>query len=244
MQTEVEPLSDKIKELSHWRVNLRPGTYETQLDKDPGVAFNLMEQASVRLGGWNYPYIGREANEQIREEKYIASGCDWGDIIEYWRLYYSSQFIHLFATWERTDEKLMNHTLEWVLRSEDVSDLPGIINMSNILFILTKVFEFAARLCEKTLYKDNLEITVSLENVRNFVLTSDSSRFWHGHYPATANCIKKQWKLEIPELLAKCNELSLEGIIYFYKQFGWDDPSIDVFREQQNEFLSKTPRRG
>ena len=241
---KIEKLPPKIKDLPHWRVNFRPNKYEMQMEQDPSAAFDLMQQASVRLGGWNYPHIGRELNEQIREEKYIASGCDWGDIIEYWRLYYSSQFIHLFATWERTDEKLKKHTLNWVLRSEKVDDIPGFIKISNILFILTKVFEFAARLCEKTLYKHNLEITVSLENIRKHVLTTDNMRFLRGYYPATADSIKKQWKLEIPELLTKCNDLSLEGMIYFYKQFGWDNPSADVLREQQVDFLSKTPRRG
>lgn len=243
METAIEELPKKIKTLPHWRVRLQPSRYEIQKDKDPTKAFNLMEQASVRLGGWNYPYIGKERIEQIRAENYIASGCDWSDIVEYWRLYYSGQFIHLFATWERTDEKLLKHTRERVLRGSDVGELPGIISISNILFILTKVFEFAARLCEKHLYKENLKIVISLENIENYALTTDWTRCWHSHYPATAPSIKREWDLEIPKLLAKCNELSLDGMIDFYKHFGWDEPSVDVLRKDQADFLAKTSRR-
>jgi len=243
MVTDIETLPEKIKKFPHWRVHFHPNRYEIKMNEDPVEAFNLLKQTFVSLGGWNYPYIPRESNKHIMEEKYIAYGCDWDDIIEYWRLYYSGQFIHLFATWERDDKELNRHTREWVLKGEEVDDPPGIINISNVLYTFTKIFEFATRLCEKRLYTEKLAISVRLENIRNYVLTANWPVFWHGYFPARANSIKKEWNLEVPELLSNSNELSLEGMIHFYKYFGWNDPSIDVLLEQQTDFLSKTQKR-
>jgi len=78
MGIDVEKLPARIKGLPHWRVNFRPAKYdEKPIGIDPAKAFHLIEQTKVSFSGWRYPFVSREMDEQIRQEKYIASGCDW-----------------------------------------------------------------------------------------------------------------------------------------------------------------------
>jgi hypothetical protein len=142
---EIQKLPLKIKKKAHWRVNYRPSVYKEKRIPDSVAAFDLVRKSLVRRRGWDYPYVSEDNVEQIRETEYIASGCDWHGFVEYWRLFYSGQFIHLFAP-----------------RENFMYDQPGFIDIPNTLYNIAEVIEFAARLTEKGVYQDSLRLMLML----------------------------------------------------------------------------------
>ena len=245
MPVDIEKLPDKIKQTPHWRINLQPSSYKIRINEDPKAAFDLVEQSAVTLRGWPYPFVSNERLEQIRKQKYIASGSDFLGHIEYWRLYYSGQFIHLFQVREKSSdawhEQLKKHAQQCILeyRRNNNFDIPGFIDITNLLYCLTEIFEFVARICGKGLYNNSeLEITVGLINIEKFALITSPSRFWHGYYPATDSIIKKSWSTKAEQLLSESADLALKATFYFLSQFGWDNPPVDILRQDQEKFLS------
>ncbi|MBA7688650.1 hypothetical protein ES703_97137 [subsurface metagenome] len=243
MPTDIERLPEKIKKNPHWRVNFRPTSHKTRFE-NPNTAFNLIQQGQLNLRGWPYPFISDERREQIRAQKYIASGSDFEGFVEYWRIYYSGQFINLFTVREKMnqswDEKLRKEASQLMFRPADMNaaDIPGFINIINLLYHLTEIFEFAARLCSKKLYDTSLEITVELHNVKGFALIAEFPRHWSGYYPATADAITKSVIFESEQLLARSAEFALDWSVYFFSLFGWDNPPIDFLKGDQQKFLS------
>lgn len=217
---DIQKLPEKIITLPHWRVNYRPSIYKKRLS-DPQVAFDLVRKSLVRLRGWDYPYISQERSEQIREQEYIASGCDWQGLIEYWRLYYSGQFIHLFTP-----------------RENAFYDKTGFIDVPNTLYNIAEVVEFAARLAEKEIYQDSLQITIEIKNIKDYRLSAKDKPWWRGGYPATADTVGKTIEVNTSELLGQTAVITLDTIVYILKLFGWDNPPRDTLKNDLEKFLT------
>jgi hypothetical protein len=240
---DIQALPEKIKKSPHWRVNFRPSGYKVRIQ---GIAepLDLIKETSIKLRGRRYPFLTEETQEQILEQNYTASGSDWQRHAEYWRLYYSGQFIHLFQVREKSDarwdEKLREEAEDYILPFTGKSDIkiPGFISILNLLYNLTEVFEFAARLCGRSLYQEELEIAVALSKIKGFALIAQYPKSWCGYYPATADQIAKSWTVSPEYLMAKSAELALEGALYFLGRFGWHNPSIEILREDQQKLLS------
>jgi len=174
MPIDIQALPEKIKENPHWRVNFRPTIHKIRINEIE--ALDLIKETSVKLRGWPYPFLSDDREEQILEENYIASGFDWHRHTEYWRLYSSGQFIHLFQVREKSDKdwdkKLREEAEDYILPFRKNVDLaiPGFIDILNLLYNFTEFFEFAARLCGKNLYQEELEINVELLKIKGFAL--------------------------------------------------------------------------
>lgn len=217
---EIQSLPEKIAKLPHWRVTYRSSTYKKRIT-DPQVAFDLVRKSLVRLRGWDYPYVSEDRAEQVREQEYVASGCDWSGLIEYWRLYYSGQFIHLFS-----------------LRENFIYDTQGFIDITNTLYNIAEVIEFAARLCQKGIYQDSLQISIQIKNVKDFRLWS-KDRFWRGNHLATSNIIEKTIEVNAQDLLGQAASLTLDNTINVFKWFGWDNPPRDLLKNDLEKFLAR-----
>ncbi|MHC4259495.1 MAG: hypothetical protein ACYSTF_03650 [Planctomycetota bacterium] len=244
MTVNIKSLPSKIERNPHWRVNFRPTSYETRISEGPKAALDIVGRSAVRLGGWVYPFISDDRQEQIRADKYIASGIDFGGHVEYWRMYYTGQFINLLAVREKMDES-WDETLRReagqfmrIPREVDVADIPGFISIIHLLGQFTEIFEFAARLCGKRLYETSLEITIELRNVEGFALIAQSPKVWYRYYPATVDRVRKSSVFKPDVLLAESGKSALDWAIYFFGQFGWDDPPVEVLEEDQQKFLS------
>lgn len=216
---EIQNLPKKIVELPHWRVTYRPSTYKERIT-DPQVAFDLVRKSLVRLRGWDYPYVSEDRTEQICEREYVASGCDWSGLVEYWRLYYSGQFIHIFS-----------------LRENIIYDKPGYIDIPSTLYNISEVIEFAARLSGKGIYQDSLQISIQIKNIEGFKLFAQD-RFWRGSYSATANIVEKTIEVNARDLLGQTADIALDTTIYILKSFGWDNPPRDILKSDLEKFLT------
>lgn len=161
----------RIKSRGHWRINFRPTSAGDRLD---GVteARRLVERATVSLRGWDFPHMpgaGLEGDRILRLDNCSEASTDWRDKHELWRVYVSSQFIHLKGI--RTD---------WLdedqLHSKPSEYPENILGLVDNIWHVTEAFEFLARLAELGLYKNGTSVSVGLMNTAGRTLYSDDHK--------------------------------------------------------------------
>ena len=244
--TERPTLPVPVLEGPHWRVNLRPEQYELGLIRSPAECLRLVEQTQVRLRGWPYPYLSDRRDEQRTRTNGVEVWTDNDFQTEYWRFYQSGQFLHLFGIHE-TKYEPARQQLEQVARSHlrDLPDgywskVPGFIHINSFLRTVTEIFEFATRLCLKSIYRGQLTITIELKDVRGFLLTTDSILSWQDHWESHEPKLSHP-PVTVPssELVANSAEHALQAAIWLFERFGWEQPNVDILRKDQQDFLNR-----
>lgn len=230
-----------VLDLPHWRVNIRPEFYEAE--KLPlGSLIDLVGKTKVRLRGWDYPHLSSRETEIQYGANYVASWASFEGTEEYWRLYQSTQFVHLFAVQEYSrkswHEKLQSAHQGHVWRSQnEPTEEAGYFDFVNFLYTVTEIFEFAARLCQAGVYSGTVKIDVKLTGIRGFVLSADFSRAWD-RYVTSADPLGRTWALDAKELVADAAKASLDATEWFFERFGCRDLR-PVLKHEQDLFRSR-----
>jgi hypothetical protein len=161
-----DELVDKIRSRGHWRVHFRPLAPGDEL-AGPMKCFGIVQRASVSLRGWDYPHVpSRDEDISILNDS-AESRTDWGQHIEYWRMFETSQFIHLRALHE-----------DW--RNEDpfasglIHDPGTVLGIGTNTWLIAEIFEFLARLAADGLYEQGVEVTLGLHGAQGRELWVDS----------------------------------------------------------------------
>jgi hypothetical protein len=234
-----------VLETPHWRVNFRSETYNPELIPSLEKCFQIIEQTKLSLRGWDYPHLSGRPNERGRGSNWVASWSDFGCRNEYWRLYQSGQFIHLFSIeeatnpdWRKELQAMSKSHLGWgSLKEQDWSAVPGFISIRNFLYTVTEIFEFAARLCEKGIYGETFTISIELRRIKGLVLTAERLRPMHNYYAVTENELLKNWTVKREDLLAESSANSLAAVLWFFERFGWAHPPLQTLRKDQDDFV-------
>ena len=235
-------LSVSVRDHPHWRVNLRPGEYNEELISSLSLCLETIEKTTVRLRGLPYPYLSPHDTSQERGANWVASWLGPGGQEEYWRFYQSGQFVHLFSVREAVEpgfrEELERRAHEKLgLYDKDWAEVPGFISIPNFIYTVTEIFEFAARLCQKGIYRGTVRVSIKLEKIKGFTLMAGRGRAWWKLYSSGTNKLEKTWELQSDGLVANSANHSLEAILWFFERFGWDDPSIEIIKNDQQDLL-------
>jgi hypothetical protein len=236
-----------VLEEPHWRVRLRSEGYEKELIPSLKQCLEIIEQTKLSIRGWDYPHLSHRDSERELGNNWIASWSDFLGHNEYWRLYQSGQFLHLFSVQEAANPEWREQLrvtakghLNWGSEAQrDWSSIPGFISVLNFLFTVTEIFEFASRLCAKGIYRDQLRISVEVKQIKGFVLVHEWSRAWMHYYSATEDNLGNEWIVDPKDLLAQSKEYSLAATRWFFERFGWLNPTEQVLRSDQDNFLSR-----
>lgn len=243
MTRETSKLPIPVLEKPHWRVNFRPEVYIGEAIPSLSQCFQIIEKNQVRLRGWYYPHLSNHADERTQGKNWVASWVTFRGHIEYWRFYQSTQFIHYFSVRESTEEgwraKLQKQTASHLFHNSDIdwNTVPGFISITNFLYTVTEIIEFAARLCQAQVYKGNLDISIQISSIKGFMLTADEDRAWNVYCPAGEDMLDKIWTIDSGSLIADSPEYSLDIIAWFFERFGWLNPSKDVLRKDIDNYL-------
>jgi hypothetical protein len=224
----------------HWRVNFSLDEYKGELIPTLKKCFEIVEKNKLSLRGWDYPHLSNFDTERGVGNNWVASWSDFMGHLEYWRLYQSGQFLHLFSVGEATRpewrQKLQSQMRRLsFMQNIDWENVPGFISILNFIYTMTEIFEFASRLCQAEVYKGILNIDIRLKGIKGFVLSAEG--IWRNYYSATDNEIGSSWSFESDFLVAKSADQALNTIAWFFERFGWLSPSINVFRQDQENFL-------
>jgi hypothetical protein len=232
-----------VQEAPHWRVNFRPNEYQEHLIPALGKCLEVIEKTKLSLRGWDYPHLSNRPTELGYGENWIASWSDFMGHREYWRFYQSGQFLHLFSVREVTAPG-WRQKLEAEMKSHlfymdyiDWGKVPGFIALINLLYSMTEIFEFGARLSQSGIYSGLISIRVEIKRIKGFVLSADWDRSWHNYYAASEDNLGHTWTIESSDLVANSAEYSLNAAVWFFERFGWLSPSLEVLRRDQENFL-------
>jgi len=236
-----------IEESPHWHVMFRPEAYESNRIPTLTDCVRLVQKARVQLRGWDFPHMASETsmnNGFVRGSHWIGSSANFMGNIEYWRLFQSGQFTHFALVREAVSPewraKLKQDTMNHLGRGFDIDwdSIPGFISLTNLIYTVTEYFEFAARVCQAGVYRGGLDVSLEVNGINGFVLTTDFSRLWSEFRRATDASFSNRWRLSSDQLVAASADCSRNAIMWLCECFGWISPNADSIRKDQERLLS------
>lgn len=222
----VQDLLDKIHSKAYWRVVIRPAEFNAKRIPSLGRCKELVEASRVLLRGWDYPHL----NDIQAGQDWIESGyAEQGSHSEYWRFYRSGQFVHHFAAVEEFDNLTRTRAPERYML------------VPNVLYTVTEIFEFAARLARHGVLRPAAEVSIELRGMRNRELTFQDLGRSIGFGPFTAQVAEISYETQASQaqLLGTAAELALDAAIAIFEQFRWFDPPRHMLAEDQRKFLER-----
>ena len=221
----------------HWRISFRPDEFRGLLVPTLGKCLEIIQKTKLSLRGWDYPHLGREEHRAYGNN-WIASWSDFMGHNEYWRFFQSGQFVHLFSVREATEPDFRQHVQERYGRI-NWEEIPGFLSILNFVYTATEIFEFAARLCEASVYEGRLTIDIRLKGIKGFILIfTDWDREVDEYYSAGSNELGHSWEIGTSDLIAESLKHSLNAIEWFFERFGWLPPPVEIFRKDQENLLT------
>lgn len=227
---------ERVTDVGHWRVVIRPTAFEPERIATLKECWQLAEECSVMFRGWDYPHI--DTRNRASGNDWIASWSDFRGELEYWRLFQSAQFVHLFALREDLSpsetERIARAT---ILDLRDGSIHPsGYVEVNFTIFTLTEVFEFAARLAARGVLGEHASVRVELHGAKGRALcVLDPRKAWWGFYQASDDVLAKEWSYEAGELAARPAELGRQACVWFFERFQWLNPPLEVIAAEQQK---------
>lgn len=223
---------EKVRSRGYWETSIRPEPYI----KDR-VAYesldDLLLKATVRLRGWPVPYI--HPGEYELGEHWIGADVDAStvDLYEAWRFFQSGQFNHLrviSADWET-----------YKGRTPVPAGFNAVVEVWEILYYLTEVFELAARLSLTDAGDREMTVSVTLSGLRNRALEMgyphyEVSGFMAPHKTDAAQLSKSE-TIEREQLVGETRELAVEWARHFFVRFGWK-PEAHLLSQLQRKLES------
>lgn len=239
---EVQDIDNQVPsnvlQSSHLFVTFRPELYEA--DKIPSLTecFKLIEQSRFRVGGWSYPAQVFSENQRLYGSNWIGG---WSNLTEYdyWQFYQSTQFLSMTALQSEQDEEIEKRLNTLSNHPSTKMTVDGVISLSNLIYRMTLMFEFAARLCTKDVYQGALTIHIKLGNIQNFVVaeTGFHAFFFNHLYQTSSSALENRWTLPIDELVANSREHAIQAVVWFVQRFGWLEPPDAHFRMKQQDIF-------
>src|SRR4051794_37208725 len=173
-------LTQKIRSRGHWIVAVHPVEFDAervrydQLDE-------IIPSIAVRLRGWPVPFANEGRRELSHGDNWVGMDVDAETVSMYeaWRFYSSGLFTHLragSADWR-----------EGAGAPHVQAGLNSVIEVWEILFYLTEVFELAARLAFSPAGDERMVIRAGLHNLEGRGLVVGQSRRVPFSEPYTAH---------------------------------------------------------
>lgn len=235
-----EELIKKIKSRGYWKVQFQPFKFKKNAVERKKL-LEIVGKSTVKLRGWDYPHFSHWDDPSNRQAvlgaNFIEGGSDWDVQIEFWRMYESCQFVHLFAM----DE-------DWWQESGFYSDSrykgikPGeVFNIISGLYTIFEIFEFAHRLAKSGVFGEGVTICISLNNTqgRKLKIMDFMRGPLFGDYKSHEKNITFKKEFSIEELINEHKKLSIDTAIWIFESFNWLDSPREVFEKDQKNLYDR-----
>lgn len=222
-----EGLLDQIRSHGHWRINIRPPAPPPER-----LTLKACEEAvsksAVAVRGWNFPHVSRRSDDQggfERTTDYVENWTDWSGMIEFWRMYRSSQFIAYVVL--REDTRTGFRESLWHSSEHAISFI-------GVIYSVTEFFEFAHRLHRYGLYPDGASINVALIDPHRRALVAPRGRIpLSEDYVSNAEQLHFPTKMDAIQLSENHRELAVEVCLELFACFGWHPDASQIAAEQE-----------
>ena len=188
-----EQLRDAIKAEAHWPVVIHPTSFKP--DRIPTLkdTWKTMEECSVHLRV-DYPLVDRE--NRGHGSDWISSWCDFAGKREYWKLFQSGQFAHVFAFNEDNGPEALAFALQKFRGLSAEAKPSGVIDVVELLYKTSEIFEFSARLAQKLKLDSPISLKIGLVGIGGRLLTMQRTPFLNS--PSLAFQPHLEYSREIP----------------------------------------------
>jgi hypothetical protein len=220
----VGELTDLVRSRGHWDVVIRPATFVAervpyeQLDE-------IIPSIAVRMRGWPVPYANYGRDELLCGGDWVGQDID-GMVIhrEAWRFFMSGQFSHLRAV-----------PADWRGEGNGVG-APSVIEVWEILFYLTEVFELAARLAIGPSGDENMVISAALAPLegRGLIVGQPNRMGFSRPLISGVPSLSREVEISREHLVAEGRVAAAEMAREFFLRFGWKPP-LDQLLDHQRE---------
>lgn len=186
----------------------------------------------VRFRGWDYPHVSNKYGIKSGTD-WIENLTDWSGYKEYWRMYRSGQFFHLFGCRE-----------DWwgevrIFWSQQSYTKPGYgLSIMSTLYTLTEIYEFAARLAKKGIFNDFLKVSITLSGTKNRrLVTLEINRSLNDNYICNIENIPLSRTISQEEIIGKGNAFAIDDTLNIFERFNWFNAPRKVLEEEQDKFM-------
>lgn len=226
-------LTDKVRSRSHWDVAIRPATFVA--DRVPYEQLDeVVPSVEVRMRGWPVPYVNYGRDEVLHGDDWVGQDINATvvDHYEAWRFFTSGQFAHLRSV-----------SADWRTGSEALRVPEGfksLIEVWEILFYLTEVFELAARLALSPGGDEQMVISASLHDLDNRGLVVGQRNRAEFMTPLRSHVESFSHDVELSreKLIADNKVAAAEMAREFFLRFGWKPP-LDQLLDHQRELTER-----
>jgi hypothetical protein len=225
-------VTDKICSRGHWKVAIRPEPFDPER-VEYAKLMDILGEVAVRMRGWPVPFIDYR-EQPIRGDNWIGQDIDAAMVShhEAWRFFQSGQFSHLraiSADWRENDGRLT------------VPDgFDGVIQVWEILFYLTELFELASRLALGPAGDEVMSIAVQLHGTENrgLVVAEWNRAEFFEPYKASSACLERKVSLSRDVLVAEARQQAVAMSQQLFARFGWD-PDEKLLADYQRELAER-----
>lgn len=225
-----------IRSRAHWQVVIRPTVFQEARFGMKALR-SMMKRNAFRFYGWQYPYFKDDEPEY---------GVDWlggrckpfGGHHEYWRIFQSGQFAHVFSFVEDEDKEKADEIAPRLIPGMNAFKPSGYVDVPSIFQRTTLVFELAKRLVQYDEFGNGVQIEIGMMGIQNRILfVFNQSRYWHSFYKCSAENLPFRQSVTKEELTSNAPQLALDCAEWFYERFGWHDAPSSTFATEQQELL-------
>jgi hypothetical protein len=227
----VEQTIAKIKSHGFWEIVIRPVKFDRERIESLAACKELIEGSVVRFRGWDYPHISINGIKSGTD--WVESHQDWSSHLEYWRMYKTAQFFHIFGCMEDWEK----FRIYW---SKQPCTTPGYgLEPFCALFTLTEIYEFVARLAKRKAFDDTVKVSISLNGMKSRRLVSSEI-----HTTLNDNCICIIDKIpidritSIDEIIGRGKEFAVNDTIAILERFNWFNAPKGAFEEEQDKLIN------
>jgi hypothetical protein len=228
----VSELIDKIRSRGYWDIAIRPESY-----KSDRVAYadldDIIISSVVRMRGWPVPFVDHR-EPLLRGQSWVGQDVDALSVghHEAWRFYTSGQFNHLRAV-----------SADWRHESEISPGSPRnekVIEVWEILFYLTEIFELAARLALSPAGNETMNVDVGLNGLqgRGLIVGQRNRAEFFQPYRTSEDDLRQRTLVSRQDLVAKPREHAVDMAHEFFSRFGWK-PALDQLADHQRELTER-----
>jgi len=216
---------EAIKARPHWHVVLHPQVFEERRLGSRDEMWSCIKNCRVSLRERDYPHVYEDCDKGA---DWVASWGESAGQSGYWRFFQSGQLVHRISFFEDR------------LRLQ--GSPPPFLDFLEVLFTVTEIFEFSARLANRAVFGPSASVTVELLRIvgRKLLTEAHPPVCYETRGALITPTLECCWAGQITELAGRSAELALEQAKSFFGGFGGSPVSDRMLTERQRRFLERT----
>ncbi len=230
-QTTGEQLLTRIRERAHWRFLIEPNGDDLAFGTR-GDARDALQQASVRLRGWDFPHFDQNGSHGAGGgNRPVESGWEsWTEFydLETCRIYQSGQFIQYATLHEDSDRE------GWGPRGAR----GPFLDFVSTIWHITEFVEFARRLTALGSYGNGVNLSVQLSKVSGRHLTAEIQRGLFSNYACDEDQIRWRGDATVEQLSVSSPDIAREAVRNLFEWFRFETDD-SVIAEVQSQLLER-----